>query len=175
MCDISRCKGMCCVDGNAGAPLEDEEVALLKQEYAAYKPYMKPEGVAAIERDGFAVTDPDSDLTTPLIDEMECAYSFDEGGVTLCAVERAWKEGKTEFRKPISCHLYPIRVTKFRNGTYGLNYHRWNVCAPAVECGNKHGVPVYKSLKEPIIRMFGESFYEGLDAAAKYVAENPDL
>lgn len=169
MCDLGKCKGICCVEGNAGAPLEEDEIEILEQEYEAYKPYMKPEGVASIERNGFVVVDEDGDLTTPLIDDMECAYSFEEGGVTLCAVEKAWREGRTKFQKPVSCHLYPIRVSKFRNGTYGLNYHRWNVCAPAVECGKKTGVPVYQALKEPLIRCFGEEFYEKLTEADKYM------
>lgn len=171
MCDLSRCKGMCCVDGNAGAPLEQDEAMTLAREYEAYKEYLKPEGEAAILSQGFAVTDADGDLTTPLIGDMECAYSYDEGGVTLCTVERAWKEGRTGFRKPVSCHLYPIRVLKFSNGSMGLNYHRWDVCVPAVECGRREGIPVYKALEEPIVRCFGREFYEALDAAADYIAE----
>ena len=173
MCDIARCKGMCCVEGNAGAPLEEEEARTLEREFEAYRPYMRGEGREAVEGQGFAVTDADGDLTTPLVDDLECAYSFDEGGVTLCAVERAWKEGKTAFRKPISCHLYPIRVTRFRNGTLGLAYHRWDVCAPAVACGRERGVPLYKSLKEPIERAFGADFYNALEEAARYLEENP--
>lgn len=145
---------------------------MLEDEYEAYKPYMKPEGIEAVEKNGVMVVDSDGDYTTTLIDAAECAFSFEENGVTLCAIERAWKEGKTAFRKPISCHLYPIRVAKFSNGTYGLNYHRWSVCVPAVKCGNKLGVPVYQSLKEPIIRRFGEEFYEALEQAAKFIREN---
>ena len=109
-CDIAQCKGICCVEGNAGAPLEAEEVGILEREYAAYKPYMTPEGIEAVERQGFMVVDEDGDLTTPLVDDAECAYTYRENGITLCAVEKAWLEGKTAFRKPISCHLYPIRL-----------------------------------------------------------------
>lgn len=174
VCDLKACKGECCVDGNSGAPLEEDEVAVMEAEFEVYKPYMKPEGVAAVERDGVMVLDEDGDLTTTLIDGAECAFSFEEGGITFCAIERAWKEGKTMFRKPVSCHLYPIRVAKFSNGTYGLNYHRWSVCVPAVKYGNKLGVPVYRSLKEPIIRRFGEEFYEALDEAAKFVRESAE-
>ena len=130
-CDIAQCKGICCVEGNAGAPLEAEEVGILEREYAAYKPYMTPEGIEAVERQGFMVIDEDGDLTTPLVGDAECAYTYSENGITLCAIEKAWLEGKTAFRKPISCHLYPIRVVRFSNGTAGLNYHRWSVCAPA--------------------------------------------
>lgn len=171
-CDITKCKGICCVEGNSGAPLEPEETGLLEDGYEAYKPYMKPEGVEAIKRQGFFVVDDDGDLTTPLIDNAECAYSFEEDGVTLCAIERAWRDGKLDFQKPISCHLYPIRVAKFRNGTVGLNYHRWNVCSSAAECGKRLGISVYKSLKSPIERYFGSEFYEALLEAEKYIKEN---
>ncbi len=171
-CDLSRCKGICCVEGNAGAPLEPEELDILEREYVAYEPYLKPEGREVIAREGFMVVDDDGDLTTPLIGEAECAFSYEENGVTLCAIERAWKEGRTSFRKPVSCHLYPIRVLKFSNGTLGLNYHRWNVCKPAVERGREAGIPVYKSLREPLVRCFGEEFYHALEQAEKYLKEN---
>ena len=108
-CDPSRCKGACCVEGNAGAPLEAEEIEILEREYETYKPYLKPEGIAAIERQGFMVVDRDGDYTTPLIGDAECAFSFEENGITLCAIERAYNEGRTGFVKPISCHLYRIR------------------------------------------------------------------
>ncbi|MBQ5393832.1 MAG: DUF3109 family protein, partial [Alistipes sp.] len=103
--------------------------------------------------------------------DAECAYAYEENGVTLCAIEKAWLEGKTPFRKPISCHLYPIRLMHFSNGTIGLNYHRWSVCSSARECGKKLGVPVYKSLKEAITRRFGEEFYTQLDAAAELLKQ----
>ena len=109
-CDLSRCKGICCVEGNAGAPLEIEEVATLEAQYETYKPYMTPEGIAAVERQGFMVVDDEGDYTTPLVGDAECAYSYTENGVTLCAVERAFREGRCSFRKPISCHLYPRRA-----------------------------------------------------------------
>ena len=159
-CNLAKCKGICCVEGNAGAPLEKDEVAILEREYAAYKPYMTGEGVEAVEQQGFMVLDEDGDLTTPLIHDRECAYSYNENGVTLCAIERAYREGKTTFKKPISCHLYPIRLINFSNGTVGLNYHRWAVCESACVAGRRAGIPVYKSLKEPIIRRFGADFYK---------------
>lgn len=170
-CELTNCRGACCVEGNAGAPLEDDEVDLLEEEYETYKPYMKPEGVAAIEEQGFMVVDTDGEYTTPLIGDAECAYSFEEGGVTFCAVERAYREGRTAFLKPVSCHLYPIRVARFRNGSYGLNYHRWDICHGARECGRNIGVPVYKALKEPLIRRFGDEFYAALEEAAKMLRE----
>ncbi|MCM1150454.1 MAG: DUF3109 family protein [Alistipes sp.] len=164
-CDIAQCKGICCVEGNAGAPLEIEEVETLEAEYSAYKPYMTEAGIAAVEQQGFMVIDEEGDCTTPLVDDAECAYAYCENGVTLCAIEKAWAEGRTPFRKPISCHLYPIRLVRFSNGTVGLNYHRWSVCAAARACGRKLGLPVYKALKEPIVRRFGEEFYKALEAA----------
>lgn len=164
-CDIARCKGECCVDGNSGAPLEMEEADILEEEYENYKPYMTPDGIESVERQGFMVVDCDGDYTTPLVDDAECAYSYRENGITLCAIEKAFREGKCSFRKPISCHLYPIRLINLSNGTIGLNYHRWNVCSSACENGRKLGIPVYKSLREPIIRRFGEEFYKALECS----------
>lgn len=170
-CDIAQCKGICCVEGNAGAPLEADEVEILEREYPNYKPYMTAEGIESVERQGFMVVDEDGDLTTTLVDDAQCAYTYTENGVTLCAIEKAWAEGKTPFRKPISCHLYPIRVMRFSNGTVGLNYHRWSVCAPARRCGAKLGIPVYKALREPLVRRFGEEFYKALEAAEELIRQ----
>ena len=171
-CDISLCKGICCVEGNSGAPLEPGEIPLLEREYAHYSKYMTAEGILAVERQGFSVLDEDGDETTPLVDNAECAYSYNENGVTLCAIEKAYREGKTHVNKPISCHLYPIRVTKFSDGSMGLNYHKWDVCEGARLYGANNGVLLYKSLREPIVRCFGEGFYEGLEAAAQFLKEN---
>lgn len=172
-CDIAVCRGECCVEGNAGAPLEAEEVDILEAEYAAYKPYMKPQGIDAVTKEGFFVVDSDGDLTTPLIGDAECAFSYaDSKGVTLCAIEKAWLEGKTTFCKPISCHLYPIRLIQFDNGTVGLNYHRWSVCRPAELLGQRESIPLYKALKDPIIRRFGEGFFDALAAAEQYLNES---
>ncbi|MBR2331685.1 MAG: DUF3109 family protein [Alistipes sp.] len=170
-CDLGKCKGICCVEGDAGAPLELDEVDLLEEEYENYAPYMTEEGRQEVERQGFMVVDSDGDYTTPLVNNAECAYAFSENGVTFCAIERAYREGKCSFLKPISCHLYPIRVKQFSNGSYGLNYHRWSVCRDAVECGKKIGLPVYKALKEPIIRRFGEEFYKALECAEELFKE----
>ncbi len=169
LCDLAACKGMCCVEGNSGAPLEADEMELLQREFNAYRPYMTPEGISAVEKQGFGVLDDDEEWTTTLVNEAECAYSYKENNVTLCAIEKAWKHGETEFRKPVSCHLYPIRVAKFSNGSQGLNYHRWSVCAPARELGKQKGVPVYKALREPIERAFGKEFYKQLEIAAEYI------
>ncbi len=182
LCDLTKCKGICCVEGNAGAPLElritnyelrewegQSEGEILKREYSAYKPYMTAEGIEAVERQGFAVIDSDGDLVTPLVGDAECAYSYNKDGVTLCAIEKAFEKGETTFRKPVSCHLYPIRVVKFGDGSLGLNYHRWAVCEGARQLGKQKGVPVYKMLRDAIVRRFGEEFYEALEAAEKYL------
>ena len=165
-CDINACKGQCCIDGDAGAPLTLEEADILEAEYENYKPYMTAEGIAAVESQGFMVVDFEGDYTTPLVNNCECAYTFvNEQGLTLCAIEAAYRDGKCSFIKPISCHLYPIRVVEFSNGTVGLNYHRWGICSSACKNGRKLGMPLYKSLREPIIRQFGEEFYSALECA----------
>ena len=166
-CDLAKCQGICCVEGNSGAPLEPEEVDRLEEEYEAYMPYMTLEGIKAVESQGFFVVDEDGDLTTPLVGEEECAYTYTKDGVTLCAIEKAYREGKTGFKKPISCHLYPIRLATFRDGSVGLNYHRWSVCGGALEKGEAEGILMYHSLREPITRRFGEEFYRQLEAAAE--------
>ncbi len=171
-CDLSRCKGICCVEGDAGAPLEEEELEILRREYGAYRPWMTAEGVAAVEAQGFGVRDDDGEWTTPLVNGAECAYTYCEEGVTYCAIERAFREGRTTFPKPVSCHLYPIRLVRFPDGSVGLNYHRWSVCRPACENGRRLGIPVYRALREPIIRRFGEEFYKALEAAEEYLKQN---
>lgn len=169
LCDLSACKGICCVEGNAGAPLSAAETETLRTEWDAYRPFLKPEGVAAIEAQGFAVIDEDGDLTTPLIAEAECAYSVEENGITLCGIEKAWRAGRTPFQKPASCHLYPIRLTRFSDGSLGLNYHRWGVCQSALERGRREGVPMFRALREPIVRCFGEDFFAALEEAERYL------
>jgi hypothetical protein len=167
LCDLSQCRGICCVEGNAGAPLEAAEIDRLVDDYDEYKPYLTPAGIEAIERQGFFVVDGDGDLTTPLVADAECAFSCVRDGITGCAVERAYLAGKTRFRKPISCHLYPIRLAVFRDGSIGLNYHRWSVCECARRRGEREGVPLYRALEEPIVRRFGREFFEQLEAATE--------
>ena len=169
LCDLAACRGICCVEGNSGAPLEADEARVLAEEWTSFRPFMTPEGVAEVERQGFSVVDSDGDLVTPLVGDAECAYSYNSDGVTLCAIEKAWVEGRTAFRKPVSCHLYPIRVARFGDGSLGLNYHRWAVCEGARVLGRERGVPMYRMLREAIVRRFGEEFFEALEAAEKYL------
>jgi hypothetical protein len=163
VCDLTACKGECCVAGESGAPLEKEEIALLEAVYPKVKPYMDKAGVKAVKEQGVYVIDEDGDYTTPLIEGKQCAFVvFDPQGIATCAIEKAHKDGKIDYKKPISCHLYPIRINKTK--TYeALNYHRWSVCKPACACGSKLNVPVYKFLKDPLIRKYGTEWYEELE------------
>lgn len=174
-CDVAACKGECCVEGNSGAPLDTEEEEELKKHYTDYKQYMTCEGIAAVEAQGFAVRDWEGDLTTPLVAGAECAYAIKENGATWCAVEKAWFNGQCAFRKPISCHLYPIRLVKLANGYTGLQYHRWSVCRAAELKGAKEGIPLYVSLKDALVRRFGADFYEQLLDAVDYIEQEDAL
>lgn len=162
-CDLGACRGECCVEGNAGAPLELSEVDELEQHWAEYLLYMTHEGVESVERQGFMVVDADGDLTTPLVDDAECAYTIREDGVTWCAIEKAWSRGECSFRKPISCHLYPIRVVPLSEGLTGLQYHRWDVCRAAEVLGETRGEPLYRTLREPLVRAYGEEFFATME------------
>lgn len=163
ICDISKCKGTCCYDGDSGAPLEEDELEKLTEVYPTVKPYLSDEENEEIAKQGLWVTDRDGDLVTPIIRGCECVYTNrEEDGTWSCAIEKAYREGKTKWRKPISCYLYPIRVSKTRKYEM-LNFHEWEVCRPAVELGEKVGTPVYKFLKEPIIAKYGEEFYNELE------------
>ena len=173
-CDPERCGGMCCVEGDSGAPLDEGEIEPLRAEYAQYEQYMTPEGRHAVAVQGWHVVDSDGDLTTPLINGAECAYSYRCGGVTMCAVERAFLDGTCRFRKPISCHLYPIRVKTFSDGSEGLQYHRWEVCAAARENGRTRQIRVFEALQDAIVRRFGQEFYDEMKTAADYLAEHND-
>jgi hypothetical protein len=169
-CDLPKCLGACCVHGQSGAPLENEEVVMLKGELAKIKPFLKPSGLKAIEEQGDWVRDLDGDMVTPLIEGAECAFAIEKGDITFCAIEKAWLAGKVKFRKPISCHLYPIRVKQYETFT-AINYDQWSICQPARELGKNINLPVYQFLKDPIIRAFGEEFYQQLEEAAKLLEQ----
>ena len=164
-CDLCKCKGECCVEGDAGAPLEEEEIDQIEENIDSIKKYMTPEGIKSIGKEGVFVVDTDGDYTTPLVNGQECAYSFQEDSITLCAIERAYRNGDIPFNKPISCHLYPIRTFKMRNGHTGLNYHIWDICKEARINGAEKQIKVYQCVKEPIIRAFGKEFYSCLEQA----------
>ena len=167
-CDYSVCKGCCCIIGDSGAPLKEEELEPLEANYESYSPLMRPQGRAAVDAKGFFEIDRDGDLVTPVVPgSEECAYChFDEAGNCFCAIERQFCKGLSTFRKPISCSLYPIRVVELGGGRLGLNLHRWHICKDAFEKGKKEGIRVYEFLREPLIRRFGEDFYSALSSAA---------
>ena len=140
VCNLEKCKGYCCVHGASGAPFDKGESEILKKEYSNIKPFLSSEGIAAIEKDGISVVDSDGDEVTPLINGKECAFSIFEKGIAKCGIEKAFLAGKTTFRKPVSCHLYPIRI-KHYSGFYALNYDQWDLCDPARILGDEKKSP----------------------------------
>lgn len=167
-CDYPVCHGVCCIIGDSGAPLEKEECSLLKGEYDKFRNELRDEGIRSIEEQGPFVLDSDGDFVTPLINGEECAYTlFDNSGNCFCGIEVAWNKKMTTFRKPISCWLYPVRVSKLSNGMTALNLHKWHICTDAFKKGKKEGIPVYQFLREPLIFAFGEEFWTQLDIAYK--------
>lgn len=171
VCDLNACKGGCCVDGDCGAPLTEEETRIIAEIYPVIKPDLKPEYIAEVEKQGTHTTDDEHGFVTPTVNGGICVYAFtDEVGIVKCAIEKAWREGKIGFQKPISCHLYPIRV-KEMPGYETVNYEpRKKLCKPACKLGKQLKVPVYKFLEGPIKRKYGQEFYEALDAVAKKFA-----
>jgi hypothetical protein len=168
VCDLNACKGACCVAGDSGAPLDKDELAMLDSVLDKVKPYMVKKGIKAVEKYGAYVIDDDGDYTTTLVSEKaECAFVyFDEQKIAKCAIEKAYYDGQITWKKPISCHLYPIRISKLKKYE-AVNYSHWDVCKPACECGKKLDVPVYKFLKEPLIRKYGKDWFKQLEKAAE--------
>ncbi len=162
-CNLSACKGACCVEGDSGAPLETEEVKILESIYPEIKPFLRKEGVEAIENQGKYVVDNDGEYVTPLVQGKECAYVvFDQNGVSKCGIELAYENRKISFKKPISCHLYPIRITKYKNFD-AVNYHEWHVCSAAKSCGKSKKIRLFEFLKDALIRKYGEEWYRKLE------------
>jgi len=167
VCDLNACKGACCVAGDSGAPLEVEELSILDGLVEKVKPYMTKKGIKAIEKHGAYVIDGDGDHTTTLVSEgAECAFVyFDETKTAKCAIEKAFYAGAVEWKKPISCHLYPVRITKHKNYD-AVNYDKWDICKPACACGEQLNQPLYKFLKEPLIRKYGKGWFSQLEKSA---------
>jgi len=167
VCNLAACKGVCCIDGEAGAPLEASEIQKLKDVYPVVKPYLPKEGVTAIEKQGFYIETKNGELETPLIDGTNCVYvTFDNNGTAMCGIEKAYNDGKIDWKKPISCHLYPVRVQEYSEFS-AVNYHRWEICDDACSLGAELQVPVYKFVKEALIRKFGENWYAELEKVAQ--------
>jgi len=171
LCNLDACKGECCIEGDAGAPLEESEVEQLKKVLPVIWEDLSPEAQAIIEKQGVCYKDEDGDLVTSIVNGKDCVFTcYNEKGCCYCAIEKAYRDGKVDFYKPVSCHLYPIRVQNYPEFK-AVNYHRWDVCKAAVLLGQKENLPVYKFLKEPLIRKFGEEWYTELEIAAEELKE----
>lgn len=174
VCNLSACKGICCVEGEAGAPLTQEEATLLQNITPLLEPYLRPEGIKAIQNQGAYIANSLDELETPLVQGKECAYvTFNNKGIACCGIEQAYNDGALNelaphFKKPISCHLYPVRVQDYSEFA-AVNYHQWHICDDACTLGKELQVPVYKFLKEPLIRKFGEDWYLALEKVANEI------
>ena len=166
LCDLNACKGACCIEGDAGAPLLQGEKKILEDIYQKIKPYMRKEAVKKIEKDGVSVIESDGELTTTLVNNKECSFVIFEDGIAKCVIEKAYNDGVINFKKPISCHLFPIRIKEYEDFE-AVNYEEIKICKPGCECGSKLKIPLYTFLKEPLIRKYGEDWYKELLEAVR--------
>lgn len=167
VCNLNACKGACCIDGEAGAPLEVEETQILRDIYPKVKPFLRRESIEAIEAQGTSVTNDFGEHETPLINGADCVYVvFDKKGTALCGIEEAYNQGLINWKKPVSCHLYPVRIRDYTEFS-AVNYHRWEICNPACALGKELQVPIYRFVKEALIRKFGEDWYAELEKVAQ--------
>ena len=165
VCDLNACQGACCVKGDSGAPLEEGEKEEIRKSYPAVKKYMSAEGIEAVEKDGFFILDSDREWSTTLVKNGPCAYAYFENNSAKCAFEKAFLKGEIKFKKPISCHLYPIRIKKISDFD-AVNFHEWDICKKACTCGEHLNVRVYRFLKDPLIRKYGKDWYNELELVA---------
>lgn len=161
-CDLDACKGQCCVEGDAGAPVTMDEIAEIENVLDNVWNEMSASAQSVVDKQGVAYTDSEGDLVTSIVQGKDCVFTCYEKGTCLCSLERAFHQGKTKFVKPISCALYPVREKSFGNHLYGINYHRWNICKDAVKKGRELNLPLYKFLKGPLTRRFGAEWYKEL-------------
>ena len=175
-CDLDACRGACCIEGDSGAPITPDEEATLKSLVDTVAPYIPEASRERIRQAGVSYTDSEGDLVTQLVDGRNCVFATrgDDGkGVCLCGIDKAYREGKCSWRKPSSCHLYPLRLTRYPTFT-AVNYHRWEICRPAEELGRRRGIRLYQFLEEPLVERFGREWYDELCLACEvYLAENP--
>ena len=165
VCNLGACKGRCCIDGEAGAPLEEEELKMLMDNFPKIKPFLREEGIAAIEEQGLFTTT-EGEYGTPLINGKECAFViFDKNNIAKCGIEEAHNQNVTSWKKPISCHLYPVRIMNYSE-FFAVNYHKWPICNDACTLGKELKIPVYKFVKDALIRKFGKDWYEELEKVA---------
>ena len=171
-CNLDACRGACCWEGDFGAPLEAVEMETLSSIYEALKPFLRREGIEVIEEKGlWAYYEELKGYGTTLLPDGACAFlTFDQNGIAKCGIEKAYEAGAVDFQKPVSCHLYPVRITKNEElGFEALNYDRWDICSAACVAGKREKLPVYRFVKNAIVRKYGEAFYEELEAAARYL------
>lgn len=169
LCDLQRCRGACCVEGDSGAPLAAGEAEAIREGFPHFEHYLPENHAEEIRSQGYSVVDKDGDEVTPLVGNRQCAYSFyDENNILKCAIEKAFFEGRTNFRKPVSCHLFPVRITVYKRFD-AVNYQELDICKAGRECGRANKLPLYVFLKEPLIRKYGEEWYAQLEAAAQFV------
>ena len=167
-CDLEACKGICCVEGDSGAPLTLDEVGEMENVLAEVWPDLSAQAQSLIDRQGVAYTDAEGDLVTSIVQGRDCVFTcYGTDGCCYCASDKAFREGRTAWDKPISCALYPIREKHFRDGSVGLQYHRWDICRPAVEKGRRLNLKLYQFLKAPLVRRFGQAWYDELCEAAQ--------
>ena len=166
-CDYEKCKGVCCVEGNAGAPVTIDEIGEIEESLDAVWGDLSAQAQSVLDRQGVAYPDPEGELVTSIVNGKDCVFTCYDGENCLCALEKACRAGKTKFLKPISCSLYPIREKRFSNGTVGLNYNRWEICRDAVKKGQELNLPVYRFLEEPLVRRFGREWYQELCEVAE--------
>lgn len=165
-CDLERCHGICCVEGDAGAPVGMEEIGLLEEAYENVQEELTLKAQEKVEREGVVYPDKDGDLVTQIVDGKDCVFVKHDGGCAFCAIDSAYRCGKSHWQKPISCALYPVRLSKVGD-MVAVNVHKWDVCQPARELGQRLQLPVYQFLKEPLIRRFGQAWWDECDIAAR--------
>ena len=174
VCDLASCKGACCIEGDAGAPLETNEIKIIEELLPVIWDDLTEKSKEVIRNQGVSYIDDDGEPVTSIVNGAECVFTYtDEKGICKCAIEKAYREGKTDFHKPISCHLYPVRLQKYNEFT-AVNYQRWQICNCARALGKNLKVPVYKFLKEPLVRRFGADWYAELEIAAQELKSNKD-
>lgn len=161
LCNVKKCKGACCVEGDAGAPLLEEEIGELEDSLDNVRVHMTEKGLQVVDEMGVFEYDEAGQFVTPLVNGRECAFANFTDGIAWCAIEKAWEEGKISFRKPVSCHLYPVRITSYKDYD-AVNYHEWHICKPALVHGRRNDVPLFKFLKDSLIRRYGETWYKEL-------------
>lgn len=175
ICDLENCLGSCCVEGDAGAPLEVDEVNLLKENLSHVKPFMTVESLSLLGNNDFFVVNDRGEFETACIENRDCVFSYRHKGILRCSIETAYSKKKIGFKKPVSCHLYPVRLGKIKNELITVNYNEWSICKPAIIKGSNHYKPLFRFLKEPLIRRFGKEWYDELEQIYRELKDDKKL